>query len=428
MAITRWTEEQDVEFRRLLATGACQPAIVKKMGFSRGTLTRKAKELGIDSKAGGKPTTTPEQCDVFVKLWQSGMSMNKIAKLHETTGPTVRAALERVGAMQADAVIRPTYDESVRVEALRLYCAERLSAQTVARKLGIRDFTVKEWATTAGVIRSMSEAATLAISSGKKRGRSTHHYLWHSPKTGEWVMADSTFEAARMGQLDTDESVTYWSLCNESVSYTGIDGKTRRYIPDLFVRYADGSEVVEEIKPEGLKGTPVNLRKFAAAIKQFEAQGIAFKVVTENQIGMEAIEDFRRTGISAVTRAEALARQKVMSRAATAKRHATESPEQRADRLGDLAQRRRLARVSGEDVRVRERAIQAKSEAKRLAAETPEQCAARKAIRSQKAKQRRANETPEQRAIRITKCVERNRFVRANKAQIAADKDVSSPQ
>lgn len=367
----------------------------------------------------GKSNISNIVAEQMAQSWRNGVSFNQIGKQHGTTGPSVRSALERIGVLGRNTVLRPTYSLQIKAEAIRLYTAEKISAKAVALRLGLKSFTVKEWVSTAGVIRDMSQAATLSISKGRLRGRSTNHYLWHSSKTGEWCMAHSSFEVARMAQLDRDCSVTHWSTCKESISYQGADGKRRRYLPDLVIHYVDGSIAIEEIKPDGLVDAPLNLAKFAVALDHYRSAGAIFRVVTEKQIGAKDIEFFRRNGPSPMARAESASRQKEKHKAAAARRLAAETPDQRKERLSRQAKAKRERRRDPAMAEV-ERRNKAASIARSKARMSPAELAEKASERSQKAKQRRANETPEQRR-------ERNRKVTERAKQRRAEKKISPP-
>jgi hypothetical protein len=209
------------------------------------------------------------------------------------------------------------------MEALALY-AGGLSAAATAEKMGLKPFTVKEWAVAAGVIRNMSEAASLAIARGHSRSRSSSR-LWHtSAKTGERNFAESSLEFLRMGQLDADDAVLHWGRCPHRIRYTDPQGKVRRYVPDLIVTSKDGSTAIEEIKPSAMTGLPLNVAKFAAARTFCAERGWHFRVVTETDVGY-----VRSLAPSALTKDERRKRHNEKRR----QRWARETPEERAARL-----------------------------------------------------------------------------------------------
>lgn len=217
-------------------------------------------------------------------LYLSGMSMNAVGKELGVTGPTIRRWLDLEGVPIRYS--RPTYSEGVRKEAIRLYQADGLSAEKVARALGIKSFTVKEWIASAGVSRSMSEAASLAVARGDTVARRRGTHVWYeSAKTGKGQYAESSIEYLRMRQLDSDSSVSTWGRCRRRIPYVAPNGKQRHYVPDFEVVSFDGSISIEEIKPLHQIDHPLNQSKFAAARSYCDQRGISFCVKTEKETG-----------------------------------------------------------------------------------------------------------------------------------------------
>jgi transposase-like protein len=339
--------------RELLDGGLTHVAIARELGVSRSTLLRIFTSGGIRGVSGGKPTYSAENVKSATALYRAGEPMNAIGRLLGFTGPTIRVMLEKSGAISTAAQLIPRYSKAVREEALRLYSVDRLSAAGVARKLGLKPHTIKEWAAAAGVIRSMSDAACNSISAGKKRGRSYTHHLWQSEKAQGWVLADSVFEVVRMQQLDRDDSVVSWGLCKRFIPYTSpLTGKPRKYVPDIEITYIDGSLVIEEIKPSGLVADPINIAKAEAARQYLGKLGVAYKIVTEMEIGIEEIKSYRPQGVQVFAEEERLAREKLTRRAALARRLAAESPEQRKQRLESDAERARAYRKAKSERRI----------------------------------------------------------------------------
>lgn len=258
----------------------------------------------------------------------------------------VRRLLDRAGVTSPGKRLIPRYSAAMKAEAIRLYVDERMSSERVAKRLGLKVFTVKEWVSAAGVIRSMSEAAALAIARGKKRGRSLSHHLWHSAKTGAWHMADSTYEVVRMRQLDEDPKVLSWDLCRRRIQYIHpISGAIKHYVPDIEIVGSDGVIRVEEIKPSCFVSDPVNLAKADAAQAYFSGFGIRYSIVTEQDIGVDQIAAYAPTGFQAFTEDVKNERERLTRRNALERRLAAETPEQRRIRLDRDAEKARARRA-----------------------------------------------------------------------------------
>ncbi len=70
------------------------------------------------------------------------------------------------------------------------------------------------------------------------------------------------------------------------VIFYSVDGKKRRYTPDVFVIYEDGRKVMYEVKPREVirNNWPALKSKFKQAIRYGKQHGYSFKIVTEVEI------------------------------------------------------------------------------------------------------------------------------------------------
>lgn len=117
-----------------------------------------------------------------------------------------------------------------------------------------------------------------------------------SQKSGGYIRVDSTYEAARVLQLEADADVVSISRCRDRIKYLNGD-KEHFYVPDLIVKRIDGTTAIEEIKPLNLIDTKVNISKFEVARTFLNVQ---FIVVTEKEIG----SDWLKAGVKAVNYAD----------------------------------------------------------------------------------------------------------------------------
>lgn len=130
-----------------------------------------------------------------------------------------------------------------------------------------------------------------------------------------------------MAQLDADESVKSWTRSADRVPYIDAGGIERTYVPDFLVEYNDGKTVVEEIKPESRVDEEKNKLKADAARKYFSDKGIEYKIITENEIGRDAIDSFTPEGFAGMSdedRAARTRRMKAQAAAARARKKAEE--------------------------------------------------------------------------------------------------------
>lgn len=264
--------------------------------------------------------------EATAELYATGLSMNAVGRIVGASGQTVERWLRSSGVEIRRR--RMTYPDAIRAEAIKLYVEDELSAAAVGKKLGLKAFTIKEWVKSAGVVRSMSEAACISVSC-RPRARATSRLWYRSLKTGEHHFAESSLEYLRMQQLDDDPAIETWGRCHERIPYIDPQtGKRRNYVPDLTVRLSVGDVRIEELKPESLLAHPTNQAKFAACESFCRDKGWSFLILTERHVGY-----VRGLEPSQLSKDEKLRRSNERRRA----RWAAETAEQRAERLAKNA-------------------------------------------------------------------------------------------
>jgi hypothetical protein len=101
----------------------------------------------------------------------------------------------------------------------------------------------------------------------------------NSPKAGR-VYYRSSLELEYYKALDSEDNVKSYKVEPEAVNYE-IDGRRRRYIPDLYVEYADGDWCIAEVKPSCFLEDEVVQAKVCAAEEEY---GDHFEVWTELEL------------------------------------------------------------------------------------------------------------------------------------------------
>ena len=162
-------------------------------------------------------------------------------------------------------------------------------------KYGYGTTTIARWVKSVNATRSFSDAFSLSANKGRKHFKGTN-LPWFSTKTNKWFVADSIWEAVRMEQLDNDELVINWEKSADRIPYFDDKNESHYYIPDFKIWYKN-KIVVEEIKPNDLVNNDINIIKSKAAIEYYEKQGIQYKIVTENEIGLDNIKNFKPNGL-----------------------------------------------------------------------------------------------------------------------------------
>ena len=119
------------------------------------------------------------------------------------------------------------------------------------------------------------------------------------------IVYRSSWELKYLRMIDTDPNVVACSSEEVIIPYRDYNGKLRRYFMDFYVKYADGREILVEIKPYIQTIAPVpgkkkrktlmrealtygiNQLKWEAARKYAAKKGWEFVILTENQLGIK---------------------------------------------------------------------------------------------------------------------------------------------
>jgi hypothetical protein len=111
--------------------------------------------------------------------------------------------------------------------------------------------------------KRLSESITRVYQAG---GPQWSQGTYTSTKTGRSCNFRSSWEETYMKILDDDLDVLTWDYESIVIPYL-LDGKTHNYIPDFLLTLVDGSKVLVEVKPSGLRGNAANTAKREAALK-----------------------------------------------------------------------------------------------------------------------------------------------------------------
>ncbi len=249
-----------------------EPTQIKSQ-MNQGPFDQNDPRISYQRGSGLRPTppTPPEVIKEIASRYSDGDSYRRIMNDLKVSSGTVNRALgehniERRPTIGEEGYVHPaTKDEATGDEVSRLYSEEKLSADEIAKRTGVSQPAVSKIVRRRGLTRTRSEQMTLRETksgSGKIRGISAP---WQSSKDGSWHYAHSTYEMARMHQLDQDPEVASYTKKVESVPMPN----GTRYQPDLLIRYTDGRMEVEEIKPIWRAASDDTTAKATAAEKFF---------------------------------------------------------------------------------------------------------------------------------------------------------------
>lgn len=235
----------------------------------------------------GNPQSKPSAQRVRTLLWKRSIGLSvKAASI--AAGWKSDAPARKILADLDLPIDRPRSSDEVRASAVAAYVSgERITS--IAKRYHFGTTTIWRWVVEAGADLPFSQRkAKFSAESPVGCTRIGKKGLIHTTKGGAWIPTDSTYEFARVRQLEDDSSVVSIRRCTQSIPYR-LDGNELRYIPDLEVVLSDGTVRVEEIKPLRWIGDPVVILKASAARSWLEARGMKYAIVSEGDIGLERI-------------------------------------------------------------------------------------------------------------------------------------------
>jgi hypothetical protein len=119
-------------------------------------------------------------------------------------------------------------------------------------------------------------------------GRKGHYHTgtYLSSKGAGECRYRSGWELTVMQLLDDDKKVASWSYEKVIIPYVSNvrTGKIRRYFPDFFVEYVDGTRRLLEVKPSRRVHQPKVAKKLSAAHEWCRANGCTLDVITEHEL------------------------------------------------------------------------------------------------------------------------------------------------
>jgi hypothetical protein len=119
----------------------------------------------------------------------------------------------------------------------------------------------------------------------KKRGR-YHRGTYSSTKSGIQYNFRSGWEQKYMIHLDENPDVSSWTYEKLVIEYVSNQKtkKIRRYFPDFYVEFSDGSKKVIEIKQKRKLEQAIVKKKTTAAQAWCETFGATYVILTEIEL------------------------------------------------------------------------------------------------------------------------------------------------
>jgi len=279
------TEETKEKVISMYEEGMSAAEIARIYGVDAVTVTSWAKAAGLKIRGISESKgITRSMVDDAIELYKGGMSLKSVGKQLGVSPNSVLNWLSAAGVKTRNTADLNTTNKDIKNKAISLY-QEGMSTIETGKKIGVAGTSVTRWIKEAGLVpRGHSEAASLLYDSGKTKTGGVRSIV-KTIKFGD-IRADSTYEAARIIQLDKNPDVIYISRYKGSIVY----GNGKRYHPDLYVKYADGTRVVEEIKPVFRENDNDVIEK-ANAARELLGDDVSYKIITQIDIDFNIGED-----------------------------------------------------------------------------------------------------------------------------------------
>jgi transposase-like protein len=254
--------------------------IAKKIGVCKSTLRMRLIKLGYECRDKNECKHDNQIIKECCELYNNGVPNKELSEKYNVSRTVISNWLKNSGIKLRKYNETLGISNELKDKAKELYIKDNLNACEISRILGVSSHSILDWVKDSK--RSKSETATINII---KNGASSY---WNTKKGdidtvfGK-IHYDSGYERDRINQLVKDENILFLGRCQDVIKYQGNDSE-RCYAPDLYIKYKDGREIVEEVKPFTYIKKFNNLNKFKSAKKFYKTRNIVFRVVTETKI------------------------------------------------------------------------------------------------------------------------------------------------
>jgi transposase-like protein len=263
-------------------SGASSADVAIAFGLGETTVQRWMRVLGIARSASESKGVSREMIDAAIESYESGLSVQAVADKIGIGTSTIHRALVSSGKSRSLKDLQ-TPDE-VKAAAIAMYTSG-MTTYEVAEAIGKNQATIASWTRDCSVSRGYSGAQALRISKDRHHTGYGKKCWLNSAKAGGEVYCASTYELARLIEIERDEKIVSVRRCSDIIKYGN-----RRYTPDFIVEHADGSVFIEEVKPHAMTLKPDVIAKAHAAISHYEGTGREYRIVTEVHIAEWAFD------------------------------------------------------------------------------------------------------------------------------------------
>ncbi len=255
--------------------------LANKYSVSYGAVRKWVMDSGNRLRTSSEAKMDKVKIKKAVKEYINGATTKQLSIKYKVDRATISDWLVMEGIKPQTYSERLGITQEMRDSAISLYVNDKLNCVEIAKIYKVSPSSVFYW--TRDERRPTSEIYAIKSARGelKDRGRRANKGKVNT-RFGE-IYFDSSYEKDRLIQLNNDSSVVVLKRCPFVVPFVKNDKKSF-YNPDLYIEYADGKKVVEEIKPLIRIKEIENRNKIIAAKIFFSNKDIIFKVTTEFKI------------------------------------------------------------------------------------------------------------------------------------------------
>jgi transposase len=250
--------------------------VASKFNMCGGNLRAYIIKCGLKPRLNSDHKYSQDNVDKLCELYLKGFRTKELAIMFNITTRTVPVWLKSKGIKPLILSEIFGVTEDLKKEVLRLYVDEKLNCLQISKIINISARSILSWVK--DVRRSQSEIMSLVVAkNGSVNVKAKKGVL--NTRFGS-IYFNSSYEEDRLLQLELNKKVVMVKRCEDLIEYE-LEGKIKRYNPDLLVIYKNGKQVVEEIKPFVMINKINNRLKIDAAKKYYKCIGIKYKVITE---------------------------------------------------------------------------------------------------------------------------------------------------
>jgi len=136
------------------------------------------------------------------------------------------------------------------------------------------------------ISKSMVGVMTKRIQNGYNPPTHTQTGYFYSNKNNITYYYRSSYELKAYKLLEDNKDVIKYSTNFPIIPYFDFEGKSRYYIPDIYVEFKNGIKKVIEVKPESMINYGENPCKIQSAKRYCNENGLEFEVWVEKQLGI----------------------------------------------------------------------------------------------------------------------------------------------